>query len=89
MDVLNAFLDILGAISEMIGSLLGMLPNPDPFPQILEQLELAGTDSVYVAYYWLDQFFIGDVVVTCLGLWFGMFPIAWIIMMLWKWMKAR
>lgn len=89
MDVGSIFLSILATVSDSITALLSMLPNPDPFPEILDNMTLTGTESVSVAYYWLDQFFIADAVVTVLGLWFLMFPIAWIIMMLWKWMKAR
>lgn len=89
MDVGSIFLSILATVSDSITALLSMLPNPDPFPEILDNMTLTGTEAVSVAYYWLDQFFIADAVVTVLGLWFLMFPIAWIIMMLWKWMKAR
>lgn len=89
MDIGTIFLSILATISESITALLSILPNPDPFPEIIQDLELAGTEPVSVAYYWLDQFFYADAVVSVLGTWFLMFPIAWIIMMLWKWMKAR
>lgn len=89
MDIGEIFLSILETVSNSITALLSLLPNPDPFPEILDDLTLTGNDAMSVAYYWLDQFFIADAVVTVLGLWFLMFPIAWIIMMLWKWMKAR
>lgn len=89
MDVAGIFLAILATVSDFITTLLGMLPNPDPFPEILDTIELSSSDSLVVAYYWLDQFFIADAVITMLGLWFLMFPIAWIIMLLWKWVKAR
>lgn len=89
MDVADVFLSILRTVSDFITTLLGMLPNPDPFPEILDTLSLTSTDALAVAYYWLDQFFVADAVVTMLGLWFLMFPLAWVIMMLWKWIKAR
>ena len=89
MDIGALFLSALAVVSDSITSLLSMLPNPDPFPEILDDLTLTGNEAVSVAYYWLDQFFIADAVVTVIGLWFLMFPIAWIIMMLWKWLKAR
>ena len=89
MDIGEIFLSILEVISDVITSFLSLLPNPDPFPDILDGLTLNGNDAVSIAYYWLDQFFYADAVVTTLGLWFLMFPLAWIIMMLWKWIKAR
>lgn len=89
MDIGQIFLDILTVVSNAITTLLGMLPNPDPFPAIIESLEFGATDAVTVAYYWIDQFIIADAVISMLGTWFVMFPIAWIIMMLWKWIKAR
>lgn len=89
MDIGAIFLDILGTVSDFITTLLGILPNPDPFPQILDELQLTSSDSLTIAYYWLDQFVIADAVITMLGLWFLMFPLAWIILMLWKWVKAR
>ena len=89
MDIGAIFLQILTVVSNSITSLLSILPNPDPFPTIIESLELSGSEPVSVAYYWLDQFFYADAVISVLGTWFLMFPIAWIIMMLWKWLKAR
>lgn len=89
MDVGQIFLSILATVSNSITALLSLLPNPDPFPQILDGMTVTSSDAMAVAYYWLDKFFIADAVITVLGLWFLMFPIAWIIMMLWKWLKAR
>lgn len=87
--IAQIFLQILRVVSDSISALLGMLPNPDPFPTILDSLSLDSGNSLVVAYYWLDQFFMADVIVTMIGLWFVMFPLAWIIMMLWKWVNAR
>lgn len=89
MDIGEIFLDILTVVSDAITTLLGILPNPDPFPEILDNMTITANDSLAVCYYWLDQFFIADAVITVLGTWFLMFPLAWIIMMLWKWVKAR
>lgn len=89
MDIGSLFIQVLAVISDTISSLLGFLPNPDPFPEILDGLQISASDSFAVAYYWLDQFIIADAVITCIGTWILMFPLAWIIMMLWKWVKAR
>lgn len=93
MDIGEIFLGILETVSNVITKFLSILPNPDPFPGILDNIEqqnLLGDNSMFaIAYYWLDSFFIADAIITMISLWFLMFPIAWIIMMLWKWLKAR
>lgn len=94
MDIGSIFLEILTVVSDSITALLSLLPNPDPFPEMMESFETMIIEESYpdmfpIAYYWLDSFFIADAVLTCLAGWFVMFPIAWVIMMLWKWMNAR
>lgn len=89
MDIGAIFLGILKTVSDTITGFLSYLPNPDPFPEIIEDLSLTGSEPISIAYYWIDQFFYADAVVSALGTWFIMFPIAWIIMMLLKWIKAR
>lgn len=93
-SVQEILLSILAVVSDAITSLVGLLPNPDPFPQIIEQYAESGSwngleEIVPVVWYWLDSFFVADAVLSMLSLWFLMFPIAWIIMLLWKWLKAR
>lgn len=88
-SVESLILSILDAVTSAVASLLGFLPNPDPFPEILDNLTVTATDGLVVAYSWLDTFFIADVVINMLGLWLLMFPMAWVIMWLWKWIKAR
>lgn len=80
---------ILDALTNVIGTLVGLLPNPDPFPEILDELTIQSNDAVVVAYYWLDSFFIADAVITSLTAWIALFPIAWLIMTLWHWAKVR
>lgn len=89
MEVGDLFLQILTVVSDMITALVGMLPNPDPFPAILEEVSLESSDMMVIAYYWLDQFIMADAVITMFGLWFVMFPVAWIIQTLWKWANVR
>ena len=89
MDIGEIFLSILQVVSDSITALLSILPNPDPFPDILENLELETSNAGVVAYYWLNQFVDVPGVTYILATWFTMFGIAWVIMMLWKWMNAR
>ena len=83
------FLQILEVVTNAITSLLGMLPNPDPFPGIIADMNFDATDSFRVAWYWLDTFIDMEIFLNVMTMWFSMFALAWIIQMLWKWIKAR
>lgn len=89
LNVEEIFLGVLDAITSAVATLLGFLPNPDPFPAILDELTLSTSDSIVVAYQWLNTFTYADVILESLSIWFLMFPLAWVIMWLWKWLKAR
>lgn len=89
MDAGQIFLVILEVVSNSITTLLGMLPNPDPFPEIIANVDFNAENGALFAGYWLDQFFDATFIIGITVSWLFMFPIAWIIMMLWKWLKAR
>lgn len=55
-DMGQLFLQILAVVSNSISELLGMLPNPDPFPEIIAEMEFNAESGFVVTYYWLDQF---------------------------------
>lgn len=86
IDVLVAIID---AVAGLIGDLAGLLPNPDPFPALLDGMTLDAGDAAAIAYYWLDTFFIADAVITAITSWVLLFPVAWLIMTLWRWAKVR
>lgn len=83
------FLQILEVVTNAITTLLGMLPNPDPFPEIISGMTFDSTDAFRVAWYWLDTFIDMELFLSVMTMWFSMFALAWIIQMLWKWIKAR
>lgn len=89
MDIGKIFLDILTVISDTITTLLGMLPNPDPFPAIINNLRIEASNPFAIACFWLDQFLDLSLIISFLEAFFSMFAIGWIILMLWKWLKAR
>lgn len=89
MDVSAIFIQILTVVSDAITSLVGMLPNPDPFPEIINDLEIDTSDNATIAFYWLNQFVDIPLITNVLAAYFTMFAIGWIIMMIWKWLKAR
>lgn len=89
MDIGEIFLSILEVVSNAITTLVGMLPNPDPFPAIIQQLNIDTSDQATFAFYWLNNFVDLPMITGILAAYFTMFGLAWIIMMLWKWLKAR
>lgn len=85
----QGFLDVLTTIVSMISALIGVLPNPDPFPAMLDDMERGGNEAFTVAVYWLGQFVDIPGCVVAIETWFLMFATAWLIMTVWKWAKAR
>lgn len=82
-------LNLFAALNDYVYTLLGMIPNPDPFPGIISGMDIEITDGYRVAWYWLDAVFDMEILLSVIGAWFTMFAIGWIIMMLWKWAKMR
>lgn len=78
----------LNAVNDGISSLVGLLPNPDPFDELLAVGNLTGDPAAVLAFYWLNQFFDVSAIVAVIMTWLGMFALAWLIMMLWRWAKA-
>lgn len=89
MGVEDVILAILGFVANAVGWLLGLLPNPDPFPEVLDELSITGSEPWAVAWYWLSQFVDVPFAFEMLALFFTVFAVGWLIMMLWKWIKAR
>lgn len=79
----------INCVADGVSTLAGYLPNPDPFPGILDGLTLGQDTPGQTAFYFINQFV--DVA-TILGIflaWIPMFATAWIIQMLWNWAKAK
>lgn len=83
------FLMVLNVVADSITTLLSMLPNPDPFPGIMQNISFDYVDGYRVAWYWLDSAIEMELFLSVLTAWFEMFALGWIIQMLWKWLKAR
>lgn len=81
--------DIVDWVYEVVSQLLSILPNPDPFPEIIDGMTIDAESMYTVAYFWMDQFIDMDAVIVMFGSWFMMFPFAWVIMWLWKVMRVR
>lgn len=83
------FLNFFALLNDYIYTLLGMIPNPDPFPGIIADMNIDISDGYRVAWYWLDAVCDMELVANIISYYFVMFPLAWFIMMLWKWAKMR
>lgn len=94
MDWANAtagdiFLSILQVVSDAVTQLVSLLPNPDPFPEIINSIDFDAAGSGLMAIWWADQFIDMEFITQLTLSWLFMFPIAWVIMMIWKWLRAR
>lgn len=89
MDVEGVILTVIGFLADAVGWILGLIPNPDPFPQMLDDLQIEGSEPWAVAWYWISQFVDVPLVVEWLFLMFSMFAVGWLILTLWKWVKTR
>lgn len=92
MDVLTWgewFIQILTVVSDSIASLVGLLPNPDPFPEMIAGMSVDTVDAGRVAWFWLDNIIETEFFFSLMTAYFQMFSLAWIIQMIWKWIKAR
>lgn len=85
----HVIVDFINLLASVIQPVAAILPNPDPFPTIIDSLSIDGGSPGAIAYFYLNQFidlnFIFGVMVT----WFTMFGMAWLIQMLWNWAKLK
>lgn len=85
IDVILSVLDVvLGAVSQLIAWL-----NPCPFPEIIGNLDLSNSDPLLRAWGWISAFVDIPFLITITETFLLVFGVAWGIMMLWKWVKAR
>lgn len=63
---------VLQVITDFVNLVIEMLPNPDPFPEIIENLPDSTTADMGFAFYWADSFFGIDVCTTIISAWVAM-----------------
>lgn len=78
----------INLLADGVGALVGVLPNPDPFPAMLEGVQPDSSVASRMWYY-ADQFFDVAAIVGMIGSWFTIFAMAWLIQTLWNWGKAK
>lgn len=77
MDLLGYVVQALGSavngvlqvITDFINLIIGILPNPDPFPAIIEGLDVGNVSGAGMAYYWLDAAVGVEFAVGVIGSW--------------------
>ena len=60
--VMQVFISFLNAVIEA-------LPNPDPFPTMIQNMDLSTAGNMGFAFYWIDAFCGVDTCVTILAGW--------------------
>lgn len=88
MDVISVFLDILEGIAGFFNAVLGLV-NPDPFPEIINDMTFDSSDPLVQGWAWLNNFIDVGALLLVFQAWLEMFLLAWAIMLLWRWIKAR
>lgn len=68
-DALNGVLQVM---VDFINVVIEHVPNPDPFPEIIENLPDSSAADMGFAFYWADAFFGVDVSVGILTAWVGL-----------------
>lgn len=77
MDILTPVVQFLGdavngvlqVIADFINLIINVLPNPDPFPEMIEGMGGNTAADLGFARYWLDAFIGVDVAVGMLAAW--------------------
>lgn len=89
MDIFELMVNGLEIASDAITSFANWLPNPDPFPEMLDNIENNPASELDFAMYWIGNFVDINTIIFILELWFVMFPLAWGIMTIHHWLKTR
>lgn len=80
MDIIGGVFQVLGnavngllqVIADFVQLLADTLPNPDPFPQIVEELPVDALAGQYWAWHWVDVFVGVDYATGVIGAWAGL-----------------
>ena len=65
-DAVNGVLQV---ITDFINLIIDVVPNPDPFPEIIENLPESATANMGFAWYWIDTFCGVQVCTNILAAW--------------------
>lgn len=65
-DALNGVLQV---ITDFLNLIISVLPNPDPFAGLIEQMEPETAADMGFAFYWLDAFIGVDAATGILAAW--------------------
>lgn len=80
---------VLDILADLVSALAGVLPNPDPFPDMLDDIALEEGSYFSSVFYVVNQFFDITAIVGIFTSWFTIFAMAWIIQMLWNMGKMK
>lgn len=84
-----ALVAIINGLATFVGTIGRILPNPDPFPEIIENLTFGGGDAAPIAFYWLNKFVDITTVTYVIVTWFVIFGLGWIYQFLWNLIKVK
>lgn len=79
----------INAIADFVNAIANAVPNPDPFPPVIENLVIDDGSIGAQAFFFLNQFVDIGTIVGIIAAWFPMFAMAWVFQLLWNLAKAK
>lgn len=84
-EIPNFFAGVSQAFTDSINALYSLIPNPDPFPAIIDNLDTSGNaDIVGFVTFWLDTAYDIEFIQEMFGYWAEMMVVSVGIMVVWK-----
>lgn len=84
-----AIVSFINAIADFVNAVANAVPNPDPFPAVIENLVIDDGSIGAQAFFFINQFVDIGTIVGIFAAWFPMFAMAWIFQLLWTIGKAK
>lgn len=84
----NAVNGILQVITDFINLVISVVPNPDPFPEMIESMPDSAALDMGFVWYWLDAFAGVDVCTGILAAWAGVMVLSGVFAVIYWVIKA-
>lgn len=84
-----AIVAFINAVADFVSAIANYVPNPDPFPELIENMVIDDGSIGAQAFYFINQFVDVGTIVGIFLAWFPMFALAWVFQLMWTLMKAK
>lgn len=80
---------IINALTGLCDAVGSTVPNPDPFPPLIENLYIDDGSPGAMAFFYVNQFIDVTAILTMIYAWLVMFAMGWIFQMIWNLAKMK